>query len=649
MCGICGMVLADATRSVSGDRIEAMANVIAHRGPDERGAFVSGRVGLGHRRLSIIDLAHGQQPMANEDGNVRIVFNGEIYNFADYHAGLRSRGHVLRTRSDTEVLVHLAEESEIGYLADLRGMFAFAVWDERRQSLLLARDHTGIKPMYYAQTRSGDIVFGSEIKAILASRMIPAELDEDVVAEYFAFGHVSGERTLYRGVHKLAPGHALLWRDGRTAIKRFWRVGAGATDVQPLDRAAAGAAFWPRFVDAVRSQLVADVPLGVFLSGGLDSSLIVAAMRATGVEKLQSFSVGFAEASASELPFARIASRAFATEHHEVTVGADEFFDAVPKLSWHRDAPLTFSASIPLYFVSRLAREHVKVVLTGEGSDELFAGYGRYPRALWNRRIAALLDRLMPRAARSALANAINALGDGYASTRLRRSALARRRALEHSYLEAFADFDDRSRAALLASPSSDDAFGDLKTLIDQDLLRRNPLEAMLRLDQATYLEELLMKQDQMSMATSIESRVPFLDHLLVDWAATLPASTKLAGFTGKALVRDAAARHLPRSIAHGSKRGFTLPLTEWLRGRGRDWLRRYAPAQGDGLLDHRYVARLIHEHVGGLDHTGKLWRVLAFQIWRRDVLAPAHTEFHSRAATPPAAPIRLELTRAGA
>lgn len=647
MCGICGIVLADPNRLVESECIEAMCKVIAHRGPDESGAHVKGRIGLGHRRLSIIDLAHGQQPMANEDASVQLVFNGEIYNFADYHSPLRSRGHVLRTRSDTEILVHLAEESEFDYLANLRGMFAFAAWNERTQTLVLARDHSGIKPLYYALTERGDLVFGSEIKSILASRLIRAELERDVVPEYFASGHVSGSRTLYRGIKKLPPGHALVWRDGRIVISCFWRIDTdGGLVPHRMSRHEAAAEFWPRFVDSVRSQLIADVPLGVFLSGGLDSSLIVAAMRAAGVEELQSFSVGFAEQAANELPFARVAARAFATEHHEVTIGATEFFDALPSLTWHRDEPLTFSASIPLYFVSLLAREYVKVVLTGEGSDELFAGYGRYPRALWNRRVAIALDQLLPDAARNGMGRVLSALGGGYWSSRLRRSALVRTGAIQQWYLEAFADLDDRNRAALLNSPEAADAYGDLSSLVDQRLLRENPLEAVLRLDQATYLEELLMKQDRMSMATSIESRVPFLDHLLVQWAAGLPASVKLAGFVGKALVRHAAAARLPRAIAKGEKRGFPVPLGVWLRGPGLDRLQRYA-LDRDDLLDAGFVGRLMREHIAGVDHTAKLWRVLAFQIWRHEVLAPAHTSFLSRSDKAHPIPARQELTRA--
>jgi asparagine synthase (glutamine-hydrolysing) len=379
MCGICGIVLNDGAASVRADVIENMSDSIVHRGPDDSGQYLSGRVGLGFRRLSIIDLSGGHQPMSNEDESVWIAYNGEIYNHADHRRPLEGRGHVFRTRCDTEAIVHLYEEHGSACPRDLRGMFGFAIWDEKRQSLLLARDRAGIKPMFYALTSAGDLVFGSEIKSILASGMIEPELDESAVAEFFALGSVSGARTLFRGISKLEPGHTLTWHEGRIRLERYWMPPAyepGALVYRGLPEAADD--FWRRFVDAVDITLMSDVPLGVFLSGGLDSSLIVAAMRERGVDALRTFSVGFAEAEASELPFARIVADTFRTEHHEVSCTADQFFAALPRLTRHRDHPLTFSASIPLFFVSELAASSVKVVLTGEGSDELFAGYGRY-------------------------------------------------------------------------------------------------------------------------------------------------------------------------------------------------------------------------------------------------------------------------------
>ena len=621
MCGICGVVLRDRNAVVSPEVIERMSDSIVHRGPDDSGQYLNGRVGFGFRRLSIIDLAGGHQPMANEDETIWIVFNGEIYNHAEHRQLLMSRGHRFRTRADTEAIVHLYEEHGRTCPQALRGMFGFAIWDEKRQSLLLARDRSGIKPLFYALTPGGDLVFGSEIKAILASGMIEPELDDDAVAEYFALGTVSGSRTLFRGINKLVPGHTLEWREGRVQIDRYWSLPAYEPGkIVYRDLAGAAEDFWRRFVEAVGITLMSDVPLGVFLSGGLDSSLIVAAMREHGVEALRTFSVGFAEAEASELPFARIAAETFRTEHHEITCDVEDYFGALPRLTRHRDHPLTFTASIPLFFVSELAVSSVKVVLTGEGSDELFAGYGRYPRALLNLRAAGALDAMLPDAARGTLARAIGRLGDDYVGSRLKRSFLARGSSFEEAFLDPFADFDAAHRSLLL-SHGDTGAYNALGALIDRRLLAVNPLEAMLRFDQATYMEELLAKQDQMSMAASIESRVPFLDHHLVDWAAQLPPDVKLRGSVGKALVRQAAERVLPRSITHAKKRGFLVPLARWLRERGDSLMAEYLPESEDAVVSSEYVRRLLDEHRAGRDHTARLWRVLAFQVWRREVL----------------------------
>lgn len=628
MCGFCGIAFADPARQVERARLTRMCDAIMHRGPDDSGLHVDGNVGLGHRRLSIVDVAHGHQPMSNEDGQVWIAFNGEIYNHADFRAGLEARGHRLATRCDTEAIVHLYEEGGPEAVTKLHGMFAFAIWDARTRTLLLARDRVGVKPLYYALTPAGDIVFASEIKAIFASGLLAADLDEGALPEYFAHGHTAGSRTLYHGVRKLEPGQQLVWRDGRVTIRPFWSLaarpypdhanGAGLT---PAD---AAGAFWERFRAAVRRMLMADVPLGVFLSGGLDSSLIVAAMRECGVEELRSFSVGFEDADASELPYARTIAGVFRTDHHEVMCSADDFFDAVPTLTWHRDLPLTFSASVPLYFVSRLASEHVKVVLTGEGSDELFAGYGRYPRGIHNLRLARAADALVPSPLRRGIAAAASRLGDHYFGNRVKRSFVASRGTVDEAYLDAFAEFDRHRRARLLLGATMGNAaaaHAPVRAMLDAALLETNPLEALLRLDQRTYLEELLEKQDQMSMAASLESRVPFLDEPLVEWAASLDSRAKLEGGVGKAVVREAALRHLPESIVRAKKRGFPNPMRRWLQGPARARLLEMAPAEGDALLDARYVARLIREHDAGYDHASRLWRLLAFQVWRHDTL----------------------------
>lgn len=622
MCGMCGVVLGDREGVVHRHQIATMANVVCHRGPDDSGLFVAGNVGLGHRRLSIVDLAAGHQPMANEDESIHVVFNGEIYNHAALRDALEARGHRYRTRSDTESIIHLVEEEGARAPARLRGMFAFAAWNSRTHTLLLARDHTGIKPLYYAHLGDGTLVFGSEIKCILASGLVEAEVDADVVAEYFATGHVSGERTLFRHIRKLMPGCTLTWRSGSVRVERYWSV--TAVPEQRASRSLDDYAedFWQRLLASVRSQLMSDVPLGVFLSGGLDSSLLVAAMREAGVASVRSFSVGYNETEASELPAARRVAEDLGTEHHEVVITGADFFEDLSELTWHRDLPLTFSASIPLFHVSRLARAHVKVVLTGEGSDELFGGYGRYPRALANLRWARRLDRYVPRRARRGVATVASRLGSGYVGSRVGRSFLAKAGTFEASCLEPFAEFSGGALDSLLHPAIARAApFGDLEALVDDVLLAHHPLEAALRYDQETYLEELLMKQDTMSMAASIESRVPFLDHSLVEWAATLPASVKVRRGVGKRVARRAARSHLSQDIAEGSKRGFLVPLARWLRGVGREALMEALPSADDDLLVRSEAARLVAEHMRGLDHTGRLWRMLAFQTWRRQTL----------------------------
>jgi asparagine synthase (glutamine-hydrolysing) len=580
-------------------------------------------VGLGHRRLSIVDLAMGHQPMANEDGTVWIVFNGEIYNHGQFRPSLEAAGHRFRTHSDTEAIVHLYESAPHGFPRDLRGMFAFAIWDSQRERLLLARDHSGIKPLYFARIGDGSIVFGSEVKSLFASGLLDPEINVDVLEEYFATGHTSGGRTLYRNVEMLPPGHTLTWQNGEITIAPYWTAGRLPTSAgEWATPEAAAPEFWRRFLEAVESQLMSDVPLGVFLSGGLDSSLLVAAMIRCGVQRVQSFSVGYKEAEASELPVARLVAARLGTEHHEIIVDGSDFFGDLPDLTWQRDLPLTFSASIPLYHVSKLAREHVTVVLTGEGSDELFAGYGRYPRALLNHAMARRAVGLVS----AELLGSISALasrgGASYLGSRVARSFLANPATPAGTMLEPFADWFGADRAALFASDVPTGApFGNVGALLPTSDVTAAPLEALLRYDQHTYLDELLMKQDTMSMAASLESRVPFLDHHLVEWAGQLPASAKLSGRTGKALVRIAARQHLPHEVYDGPKRGFLVPLDRWLRTVGRHSLAEFLPGADDELFNVKTIERIQSEHQRGRNHTGRLWRLLAFQVWRRTVL----------------------------
>src|SRR5881296_235984 len=386
MCGIVGIVKLNPWETVDEARLTRMRDVLRHRGPDGEGLWIEGPVGLGMRRLAIVDVAGGRQPMANEDGTVWIVYNGEIYNHAELRPGLEQRGHSYRTRSDTETILHLYEEEGERCVERLQGMFAFALWDRTRRRLLLARDRLGIKPLYYAWT-DDELLFASEIKAILAGCSVRPALNESVVPEFLATGFVAGQETFFRGVRKLLPGRTLSWSpaDGLRE-RRYWQLPATANGA-PVTLEGGAREVRARLTEAVRSHLMSDVPLGLFLSGGIDSSGLAALMALMVKEPIRTFAVGFSDPEANELAYARLAARSVGAEHREVVVAPSEFFGVLPRLVWHEDEPITFPSSVPLYFVSRLAREHVKVVLTGEGADELFLGYNRYRVTAWNERL----------------------------------------------------------------------------------------------------------------------------------------------------------------------------------------------------------------------------------------------------------------------
>ena len=396
MCGIAGIVATHALRPDDRGRVLRMRDVLAHRGPDGAGVFADDRAALGHRRLSIVDLAGGAQPMANEDETIQVVFNGEIYNHADLRPQLEAAGHRYHTRSDTETIVHAYEQWGDDCVQRFRGMFAFAIWDAPRRRLLLARDRLGVKPLYWAW--AGDrLLFASEIKAILESGLIAARANEAVLPEVLATRATAGEETLFRGIHKLMPGHVLTMADGHVQQRRYWDVpSAPEPAATAKGRADDAEAFRALLDESVRMRLMSDVPLGVFLSGGIDCSAI-AGLMARRVGKLQTFSVAFEDRACNELEYAREVAASIGAEHHEVIVGERDFFGALPRLIWHEDEPIAHPSSVPLYFVSELARRHVKVVLTGEGSDELLAGYGRYPRALLNWRLGGVYASTVPR------------------------------------------------------------------------------------------------------------------------------------------------------------------------------------------------------------------------------------------------------------
>jgi len=630
MCGICGIVTVDS--SIVPDRalVERMRDLIAHRGPDGAGLYLAPGVGLGHRRLSILDVAHGQQPMYSENRRFVIVYNGEVFNHPALKPELEAAGVRYRTRSDTETVLHLYERLQARAVERMRGMFAVAIWDSLERRLFLARDRYGVKPLYYVHRPDGSLIFGSEIKALLPALEGRPVLNREALPDFLANHAPSGEATLFAGIMRLPPGHTLTWENGRISMRQYWDIHfADALEAPPPGSPAERAIvdeYRQRFTEAVRLRLMSDVPLGMFLSGGIDSAAITATMATLVKEPIRTFSVAFAEREANELEYARLVATTFRTEHREIVISPTEFFAELPRLVWHEDEPVAHPSSIALYFVSRLAARHVKVVLTGEGSDETLAGYNRYPVTEYNARLGALYQRYLPGVARRGLSGVLEALP---VTSRLRQRAsrtfLMRGADLDELYFDNFAVFGRAAQHDLLvpelrAQLASIDPYAAYHRALAR--VRGKPLVSqLLYADVKTYLHELLMKQDQMSMAASIESRVPFLDHPLTEWVAGLPQTMKLRGTTTKWILRQAMRGTLPTRILARPKMGFPVPIGTWLRCAWRPLLSEYVTGprpRARGLFDANTVDRLVSEHIRGVNHAERLWALLTFEIWAR-------------------------------
>lgn len=629
MCGICGIAVPKKlNRRVDESLLTRMRDTLTHRGPDDAGNFIEGGIGLGHRRLSIVDLGGGHQPMTNEDGKVQIVFNGEIYNHKDHRPMLEERGHRYRTSSDTETIIHLYEEFGTAAVQHLRGMFAFAIWDGGKQRLMLARDRLGIKPVYYTLSNDGELHFASEIKALLESRAVKPQLNYDVLADFAANRYTSGDETLFSGVRRLPPGHTLVWQEGRVEIERFWDV-SFAKHESPLSDKEYIEQFDQLFQESVRLRLMADVPLGMFLSGGIDSTAIAGVMSKLVRDPIKTFSVAFAEREANELEYARMAARAFKTEHHEIVVSPQEFFDALPAMVYQEDEPIAHPSSIPLYFVSKLAADHVKVVLTGEGSDELLAGYDKYRKTIYNLSLGRAYNSIVPSGLRGLVKQAIeNGSGALAVRQKLSRTFLCVPSDIESIYFDNFSVFSRQRQRNLFTAETrarmgeSDPYRTSLALMGEADAVTM--LDQLLAADMKTYLHELLMKQDQMSMAASIESRVPFLDHKLVEFSARLPERMKLRGLTTKYILRQAMADKIPAEILTRKKMGFPVPVGAWLRGQFRPLLDEYvlgARALERGIFEADFVRNLVARHEAGENHAERLWMLMNFEIWQRRFL----------------------------
>jgi asparagine synthase (glutamine-hydrolysing) len=617
MCGIAGKFTFDRTRPIDRERLAAMTTVIAHRGPDSDGFYVAGGIGLGHRRLSIIDLATGDQPLANEDQTIWVVFNGEIYNFAEIRTELEQFGHRFRTHSDTEVIVHAYEQWGERAVDRFRGMFAIALWDEPNRRLLLVRDRLGVKPMYYAVTESG-VTFGSEIKAVLEDPDVPREWSAEALDAYLALTYVPCPHTMYRAICKLPPAHLLVAERGQVSIRPYWDLeftgdGDPRREDEYLEQLDA------LITESVRLRLVSDVPLGAFLSGGIDSSAVVAAMAATSASRVVTTTVGFDEHAFNELEYARTVARHLGVEQHERIVHAD-IADLLPTLAWHLDEPFADSSAVPTYYVSKAARERVTVALSGDGGDELWAGYARHrvERAELDARrwlgpfgrVAAQIGSLLPLSVKG--------------TRSLRHLALSPADACARKH--AYGQFEAGARSALYSADFAGtvrdaDPFAGFRRAYAA-CHSRDPLDRALYVDVKTYLvDDIMTKVDKMSMAVSLESREPLLDHKLLEFAARVPAALKLKNGQGKYLLRRVLERRVPKAIVDRPKHGFEAPVGEWLRGPLAsmvDALLLDGRLRDRGVFDERAVARVWREHRDGQDHRHRLWSLVMLELWFR-------------------------------
>jgi asparagine synthase (glutamine-hydrolysing) len=616
MCGIAGVISLNDS-PIELEPVRRMCDAMVHRGPDDEGFYVDDQVALGMRRLSIIDLSGGHQPVHNEDQSVWVVFNGEIYNYRDLRDDLIARGHQFQTASDTETIVHLYEQYGADCVQHLRGMFTFAIWDRRLRRLLVARDRLGIKPLYFAQ-RGPRLYFASEVKCLLQVPEIDGRLSWRAIAHLFSFLSTPDDESIIAGVKKLKPGHRLLAAPHRHVdVQPYWTLrfqpDATRSEADLADELGA------RVDAAVAEHMVSDVPLGAFLSGGVDSSAVVEAMSRLGGSRVRTFSIGFPEAEYNELDHARAVARACGADHHELVVDPD-VFAVLDDVVWHLDEPFGDSSAIPTYMVSKLAAEHVTVVLSGDGGDELFAGYDRYAVEQRERGYTRV-----PRAIRRAAGWAASRLPEG---TRGRR--FLRHHALDgwHRYADSATLFSAEQRARLLTVEAARhvrgyEPTGELARELEQEpghwlsRMQANDLRHYLPLD-------ILTKVDRMSMAHSIEARVPLLDHRLVEFAATIPPELLLRDGSGKHLFKRALAGRLPASILHRAKRGFAVPLDRWFRGRLGPFLRELLMSRESrqrGLIDVDYVSALIDRHERGRELGLHLWTLVSFELWCRRFL----------------------------
>jgi asparagine synthase (glutamine-hydrolysing) len=624
MCGIAGKLFLDGQRPVSADLIERMTGIMAHRGPDGNGTYLSGPVGLGHRRLSIIDLSsNGAQPMANEDGSLWIAFNGEIYNYHALREDLLKRGHTFRSSTDTEVIIHLYEEYGVDALSRLRGMFAFAIWDSRRQRLFLARDRVGIKPLYYCQTRDA-LSFGSELKSILVDPEVPREIDRGSVRQFLSFFYVPREDTLFRSVKKLLPGCCLVAERGKVTISQYWdlrftkeRWSRSFDDVTEELR--------ELLASTVRGHMIADVPVGVLLSGGMDSSAVLNfAVQATG-KKIRTFTVGFSDQGVvDERPYARLVAEQFGTEHYDISMSGEDFWDFLPDYVWHMEEPVCEPPAVALHYVSKLARNHVKVVLSGEGGDEAFGGYPNY----WNMlRLDGLRSALGPLARPVGAASAL--ISHWLRLGRMHRYSGALGRPLADHYFSRTSSptaLFNKDAGRLFSREFLEATRAESAQRMCRDLLE--PVKAQCLLDQMLYLDtktwlpdDLLVKADKITMANSLELRVPLLDHEILEFAASLRPESKIHDGQTKRVLKAAFSKILPEQILKRKKVGFPVPYDSWLRSKFADGVRDLLLSEralSRGYFRKNEVQRLLRDHQRDGTHPKEVFSLLVLEFWHQ-------------------------------
>jgi asparagine synthase (glutamine-hydrolysing) len=619
MCGIAGRV--NAASPIDRSELFAMSDRMAHRGPDDHGYHLRPKLGLGHRRLSIVDLSGGRQPLPNEDESVWVIFNGEIYNHKELRRELMSRGHSFRTKSDTEAIVHAYEEwGAAGCARRLRGMFAFAIWDERAQSLTLVRDRLGIKPIYWAQLGK-DLAFASEVKSLLAIPELDGRIDDEALAAYLSLRYVPAPQTLFRGVKKLTPATILTWKGGLVSLESYWDLLETAPREVPPTEVEAAYELRERIDEATRLRLMSEVPLGAFLSGGLDSTVIAASMQRQMQQPLKTFSVGYANSPDSELDWARRAAEAMGTQHREVLVSMDDAREALPKIVWHLDEPVADPACVPLYFLSKRAKEEVTVVLSGEGADEILGGYNIYRRLMRFEKLRQLPG-----------VGFLSQLGQLLPNSKARHLSHLLGGPLETTYHGVTRAFDEAGLRQLLGTPVAP-----LHSLLQpfwEPTHGMSPLRRMLYLDTRLWLpDDLLVKADKMTMAHAVELRVPFLDHQLVEHAWSLPDHLKVNG-VGKYLLRKAAQGRVPRFVIERQKKGFATPTAAWLRTGLHDLLRESLLGSRSFTRDRfdlRHVRSLLDRHQRGADLANELWPLLVLELWHAQQRAvPVKEPFHA-------------------